>query len=240
MEHSQTKPKLRFFLIGIIAVFFFSLTSIFSIHLHVEKSTKPQIYTQEQLAESGNDGYQAILILGGGIIKGYPTPMLKERLDTGIYLYNEGVAPKILMSGDNGSIHYDEVSAMRRYALEQGVPSEDIFMDYAGFSTYESIYRAEYIFGISKMIIVTQEYHLYRAIYIANSMDIDVVGVNATKNILSGHTARVSREFLAQTKDFFSTKLKPEPTFLGEKISLEQRADDVYNIEKIDKNTTLE
>jgi len=155
-------------------------------------------------------------------------------------LYNEGVAPKILMSGDNGSIHYDEVSAMRKYAFEQGVPSEDIFMDYAGFSTYESIYRAEYIFGISKMIIVTQEYHLYRAIYIANSMDIDVVGVNATKNILSGHTARVSREFLAQTKDFFSTQLKPEPTFLGEKISLEQSADDVYNIEKIDKDTTLE
>lgn len=174
------------------------------------------------------NGYQAILVLGGGVRGGYPTPILKERLDTGIYLYKKGIAPKILMSGDNGSVHYDEVSVMRRYALEQGVPSEDIFMDYAGFSTYESMYRAEYIFGIAKMVVVTQEYHLYRALYIAESMDIEVIGVSATKNILSGHEIRLTREFFAQTKDFFTTKLKPLPTFLGEQISLEQSADEVY------------
>ena len=227
MKDSQEKPKLRLIYIPLTLLVILFLSTFF-IHLHIEKSTEPKIYSQEVLATKGNDGYQAILVLGGGVIGTEPTPMLKERLDTGIYLYKAEVAPKILMSGDNGSIHYDEVSAMRKYAIENGVPSEDIFMDYAGFSTYDSMYRAEYIFGIKKMVIVTQEYHLYRAIYIAKSMDIDVVGANATKEILGGHPARLLREFFAQNKDFFSTKLKPLPKFLGETISLEQSADDVY------------
>lgn len=225
MEELQNKPKLRVITTIFIGIFIFLLLLIFSIHFYVEKITEKQIYSQEQLAEKGNEEYQAILILGGGITKTGPTPILKERLDTGIFLYKARVAPKILMSGDNGSVHYDEVTIMKKYAIEQGVPSEDIFLDYAGFSTYESMYRAEYIFGISKMVIVTQEYHLYRAIYIANSMDIDVVGANATKNILSGQTNRVVRELIAQNKDFFQVIFKPEPTFLGEKISLEENGD---------------
>lgn len=228
MGNPQKKSKLRIILAIFLGLFFSLFIGVFSIHYHVEQSTKESIYTQEKLVEQSNNGYQAILILGGGVRGGYPSPILKERLDTGIFLYKANLAPKILMSGDNGSIHYDEVSVMRAYALEQGVPSEDIFMDYAGFSTYESMYRGQYIFGISKMIIVTQEYHLYRAIYIAKSMDIDVVGVSATKNILSGHRARLIREVMAQNKDFFNTKLKPKPTFLGEKISLDQSADEVY------------
>ena len=219
-------------LIILLGIFFLFLVFIFSIHTYVEKTTQGQIYSQEQLVEKGNDGYQAIFVLGGGVRENYPTPILKERLDTAIFLYKAGVAPKILMSGDNGSVHYDEVSVMRKYALDQGVPSNDIFMDYAGFSTYQSMYRAEYIFEVSKMVIVTQEYHLYRAIYIAKSMDMDVVGANATKSILSGHINRVVREIIAQNKDFFSTKFKPYPKFLGEKISLDQSADDVYNIEQ--------
>lgn len=228
MENPQKKSKLRIILVIFLSLFLLLCASIFAIHYHVEESSKRDIYTQEQLVEKGKENYQAILILGGGIRNNRPTPILKERLDTGIFLYKAGLAPKILMSGDNGSIHYDEVSVMRKYALEQGVPSKDIFMDYAGFSTYESMYRAEYIFGISKMVIVTQGYHLYRAIYIARSMDIDVVGASATKNILSGHNARLFREVIAQSKDFFSTKLKPNPTFFGDRISLEQSADEVY------------
>lgn len=227
MKDSQEKPKLRliFVPLSLLVILFLS---VFLIHLHIEKSSETKIYSQEVLATKDNNGYQAILILGSGIVGDIPSPILKERLDTGIYLYKNGIATKILMSGDNGSIHYDEVSTMRNYALNQGVPSEDIFMDYAGFSTYESMYRAEYIFGISKMVIVTQEYHLYRAIYIAHSMDIDVVGANATKEILAGHYARVFREVFAQYKDFFYTKFEPLPKYLGEGISLELNADEVY------------
>lgn len=228
MEDLQKKSKSASIFTLFISIFLVLLVSVFTIHIGIEKNTEEYIFSQDQLVHKGEDGYQAILILGSGIVGDIPSPILKERLDTGIYLYKNGIAPKILMSGDNGSIHYDEVSTMRNYALNQGIPSEDIFMDYAGFSTYESMYRAEYIFGIKKMVIVTQEYHLYRAIYIAESMDIDVVGANATKNILSGHYARVFRELFAQYKDFFYTKFEPLPKYLGEGISLELNADEVY------------
>ncbi len=228
MEELQKKSKLRSIFITLLCIFVITLASVILIHIHVEDCTTQRIYSQEELAKKKAEEYQVILILGSGVIGSSPTPILKERLDTGISLYNAGIAPKLLMSGDNGSIHYDEVTVMRKYALEQGVPSEDIFMDYAGFSTYESMYRAEYIFGISKMVIVTQKYHLYRSIYIADSMGIDVVGVDSTKRILGGEGTRTLREILAQSKDYFSTKLKPLPKFLGEKISLEQSADEVY------------
>ena len=129
------------------------------------------------------------------------------------------------MSGDHGREYYDEVNIMKDYAIEKGVPSEDIFMDHAGFSTYESMYRVGYIFGAKKVIVVSQEYHLYRAIYIGRRLDLDVIGANAAKNILGGHSVRLTREIFAQNKDFFKIMFKPKPTFLGEKISLEESGD---------------
>ena len=228
MENPLKKSKFK--LIGRIFVVLLSISIIFifSIHFYIENTTKTFIKPEENIIQENSGKYEAIMVLGSGIVNNLPTPILRERLDTGINLYKNGVAPKILMTGDNGSIHYDEVSVMRRYAIDKGVPSDDIFMDYAGFSTYESIYRAQYIFGIRKMIIVTQRYHLFRSIYIAKAFNIDVVGANATKGILTGHTSRVCREVIAQNKDFLTTIFKPYPKFLGEKISLEQSADDVY------------
>ena len=159
-----------------------------------------------------------ILILGAGIWGDKPSPMLQDRLDEGIKLYNEGVAPKIIMSGDHGRKGYDEVNIMKEYAIEQGVPSEDIFMDHAGFSTYESIYRAKEIFDADNIVIVTQEYHLYRALYIADKLDINAYGVNSDPRKYSGQTFRELREILARNKDFVNCILKPEPTYLGESI----------------------
>ena len=103
--------------------------------------------------------------------------MLRDRLDEGIALYKAGCAPKILMSGDHGSEYYNEVSVMKNYAIKQGVPSEDIFLDHAGFSTYESMYRARAIFGAEKVVIVTQKYHLTRAVYNAKNLGMDAYGV---------------------------------------------------------------
>ena len=159
-----------------------------------------------------------ILILGAGIWGDKPSPMLQDRLDEGIKLYNEGIAPKIIMSGDHGREEYDEVNIMKEYAIEQGVPSEDIFMDHAGFSTYESIYRAKEIFDADNIVIVTQEYHLYRALYIAEKLDINAYGVNSDPRKYSGQTFRELREILARNKDFINCIIKPEPTYLGESI----------------------
>ena len=114
---------------------------------------------------------------------------------------------------------------MKNYAIEEKIPSEDIFMDHAGFSTYESIYRAKEIFGVKTMIIVTQEYHLYRALYIANQLGIKAYGVNADKIKYSDEIYREAREILARNKDFVKVIFKPKPTYLGENIPINGSGD---------------
>lgn len=171
-------------------------------------------------AAAGLDtGADCIMVLGCGLRKdGEPTQMLKDRLDTGIALYQAGAAPKLLMSGDHGREHYDEVNKMKEYAVERGVPSEDVFMDHAGFSTYESMYRAREIFQVERMVVVTQEYHLYRAVYDAAHMGIETVGVPSKKVRYGGQRRRDLREILARNKDIAACVVKPKPTYLGEAI----------------------
>ena len=151
--------------------------------------------------------------------------MLEDRLLEGIDLYNEKISNNIIMSGDHGEVDYDEVNLMKSFAIEKGVLSEDVFMDHAGFSTYESIYRAKEIFGAKKIVIVTQEYHLYRAIFIAEALGLDVYGVKSNPREYAGQSIRDLREILARDKDFFTSIIKPKPTYLGEKISLEGSGD---------------
>jgi vancomycin permeability regulator SanA len=144
--------------------------------------------------------------------------MLKDRLDQGVQLYQQKASQKLLMSGDHGQADYDEVNAMKQYAIESGIPSEDIFMDHAGFSTYESMYRARDVFCAKKVIIVTQGYHLYRALYVAKTLGLDAYGVAAQSPPYTGQGYRDFRELLARNKDFFYAVLRPEPSFLGEAI----------------------
>ena len=196
---------------------------VFTINGYVKGTTKKQIYdlsTQIQF-----DHPDCILILGAGLKGDGPSPMLEDRLKVGIDAYKKGYAPKIIMSGDHGQDNYDEVNIMKKYAIEQGVPSEDIFMDHAGFSTYDSMYRAKEIFGVKKMIVVTQEYHLYRALYIAKQLDMDVIGISSNLRYYSNQTFRDRREFLARIKDFIKCIFQPESQYLGEPISLSGSGD---------------
>lgn len=193
--------------------------AVWGINGWVVGSTKKQILSQEEASRLQN--VDCIIVLGCQVKSdGTPTIMLEDRLKRGIALYTAGAAPKLLMSGDHGTQGYDEVDAMKRYAYNAGIPSEDIFMDHAGFSTYESIYRAKEIFGAERIIIVTQTYHLYRALYIANAMGIKAYGVAAEYQDYGGQTIRDIREILARVKDFGMTILKPEPTYLGEAIPI--------------------
>ncbi|MBQ3924705.1 MAG: YdcF family protein, partial [Firmicutes bacterium] len=134
--------------------------------------------------------------------------------------YRNGAAPKLLMSGDDGQVEYNEVKVMLGYAVDAGVPEEDIFLDHAGFSTYESMYRARDVFGVSSMVVVTQKYHEYRALYIAESLGIDVRGVPAEEVDYMGQGYRNFRELLARDKDFLKCIVKPKPTFLGDPIDI--------------------
>ena len=175
----------------------------------------------EKLADLDAD---CIMVLGASVYSGgKPSPMLRDRLDTAIELYQEGVAPKLLLTGDSGQIEYNEVGPMRKYCVDRGVDPEDIFCDYAGFSTYESIYRSSYIFRVEKMVVVTQKYHLYRALYGCKKMGIEAVGAAADQERYVGQAARDAREVLARIKDAGKWILKPEPTYLGEQIPITGR-----------------
>lgn len=192
---------------------------VMAINARVMNTTRDRILLSDQAAFL--EDVDCILVLGCKVHEdGNPSHMLEDRLKRGVELYKMGAAGKLLMSGDHGQIAYDEVNAMKKYAVDAGVPSEDVFMDHAGFSTYESIYRAKEIFGARKIIIVTQEYHLHRALYIAQALGVEAYGVNADYRSYTGQFARDVREVLARCKDFFNVWFKPEPTYLGQQIPI--------------------
>lgn len=197
-------------LIGIAAV---------SLSVYMVKATEKSIFTADTF--QSDEKADCILILGAGVKDGKPKPMLRDRLLTGIELYKSGAAEKIIMSGDHGRADYDEVNVMRAFALEQGVRAEDIFLDHAGFSTYDSVYRAKNIFGAENIIIVSQKYHLYRALYIAKKLDVKAAGVSADLNPYGGQLKRDIREIIAMDKDFFKCIIKPEAEIMGDKIPLD-------------------
>ena len=205
----------KIIIIGIVLILLVALGTIL-VNLIVVLSTKGQIVESKEKDEE----YDAILVLGCGVWDTDPSPLLKERLDKAVELYKNGYAKKIIMSGDHGRDNYDEVNVMKKYAIDNGIPSSDIFMDHAGFKTYDSVYRARDIFKVKSMIIVTQEYHLYRALYISNALGVKVIGIDYTYVRLVGQTSRDMREILARIKAFIMCIIKPKPTYLGEEIPI--------------------
>lgn len=192
------------------------LTIIISvINLYVILNTKSKIKNIEEL---NYDDIDCLIILGAGIRGSNPSSMLEDRLLTGIELYNKNISNKIIVSGDHGRENYDEVNVMKNYLIENNISSEEIFMDHAGFSTYDSIYRAKEIFEAKKVIIVTQKYHLYRALYIAKELDLEAYGVIANKRDYQFQLKRDIREIAARVKDFIKCIIKPKSTYLGEII----------------------
>ena len=204
---------LKFFLV----IMLIGMAVVLGINFYVVWSSEDKLISAGH-TDSTLDA-DCILVLGAGIRDdGSPTPMLADRLDTAIEIYKSGAAPKLLMSGDHSREDYDEVQTMKDYAIEKGIPSEDIFMDHAGFSTYESLYRARDIFQAENIVIVTQKYHLYRALYTADALSLNAHGVPADTKKYGGQTYRDLREILARNKDFLTAIYKPKPTYLGDSI----------------------
>ena len=217
------KKSLKIIIILALASAFFA-AAVFAFNAFVVFSAKDRVFEKADFAQM--EISDCILVLGAGVRNESPSPMLKDRLDCAIFLYESGKAPKIIMSGDHGTVDYDEVNVMKTYAVGKGVESSDIFMDHAGFSSYDSIYRAKEIFGAQKIIIVSQKYHLYRAIYIAKSLGLDSSGAVSDARAYAGQRLREVREVFARNKDFFKCIFKPYPRFLGEKIPLEGSGDE--------------
>lgn len=213
------KKTVKTALVVLLCLMLTGIGTIFGIDAYIRLSTADRILQTDQAAQL--EGVDCIVVLGCQVKSdGVPSDMLADRLRRGVELYDVGAAPKLLMSGDHGQTNYNEVSAMKQYAIDTGIASSDIFMDHAGFSTYESMYRAKHIFEAKKIIIVTQQYHLHRALHIARSLGMDAYGVAADYRSYTGQTARDVREVLARIKDFGTSILQPKPTYLGSVIPI--------------------
>ena len=217
------KKLIRIFIILVI-LFVSGVTAVLSVNAYVKHVGGENIISPDKINEIGEA--DCIIILGCQVFSdGTLSAMLHDRVMRGIELYESKAAPKLIVSGDHGRKEYDEVNAMKKYAIDAEIPSENIFMDHAGFSTYESMYRAKEIFKAEKIIVVTQEYHLYRALYIAQKLGMEAYGVSSDHRPYYGQTYREVREILARCKDFATTLFKPEPTFLGEAIPVSGNGD---------------
>lgn len=213
------KQLLKYFII----IFIILIVLILGTNFFVIFTTKKNILSEEQV--SSNSDIDCILVLGAGVWQNKPSHMLEDRLLQAVSLYKNNVASKIIVSGDHGQEDYDEVNVMKSFLIEHGIPSEDIFMDHAGFSSYDSIYRAKEIFKVKKLVIVTQKYHLYRSIYIAKSLNLTAYGVASNPRSYSGQIFREIREILARNKDVVKCIFKPNPKYLGETIPVSGNGD---------------
>lgn len=176
---------------------------------------------------SGSDGnYDCVLVLGCGLTPdGGLSAMLKDRVLTGIEVLEADASSTLLVSGDHRTDAYNEVGAMKNFAVERGIPSERIFQDHDGYSTYDSMIRLRDVYGARKVVIVTQEYHLYRALYLAQKLGIDAVGVPADRQGYAGQTFRELREILARCKDVIFGLKQPPPEVQSIPVSLDGNGD---------------
>ena len=208
---------MRRFIKVVIMVVIISIISTLFINIYMMLSTNNMIINVYDLHKLRD--IDAIVILGCKVNGSNPSLMLQNRLNKGIDVYNQ-INTKIILTGDHGSDNYDEVNVMKDYVLTE-VPSSDIFLDHAGFSTYDSLYRVKEIFDAKRVIIVTQKYHLYRSLYIAKHLDLDAYGIIADdipyKDIM---LKNMIREILSRDKNFFKVILKPKSKYLGDKIDL--------------------
>lgn len=205
---------LLFILAGILLILLLCINTL------VLDRSEPYILSEQSVSMYAP--YDAVLVLGAKVHSNERlSPILRDRVDCALRLYNVRLTDRILFSGDHGQDDYDEVNACKHYALDSGVALEDIFLDHAGFSTYESMYRARDVFEVKRVLIVTQRFHLSRAVYIARSMGLDAYGVPADARRYYGAAYNALREFFARPKDFLYVKLfQPTPTYLGDTIPI--------------------
>lgn len=207
-------PFNRYFFILIAVPVLVALVSLVAIAIVVSSSRK-HIYTKIENIPNA----EAALILGAAILKnGQPSPVLRDRIDQAIDLYKAGKVGKIIASGDNASVDYNEVQPVRIYLIKNGIPEEDIFMDYAGFDTYSSIYRARDVFLVESLSIVSQSFHLPRAVFIARNLGLEASGSSADR----GHykVTNYFREMAADIKAVVNIASSRKPRHLGKEIPI--------------------
>lgn len=172
---------------------------------------------------------ECIIVPGAKVNGDLPSNTLEDRLYVAYQLYQAGKAPKILVSGDHGRPDYDEVDVMRNYLLDKGVPAENIFMDHAGFDTYQTMKRAREIFQVKSAIVVTQDFHLPRALFLGESVGLQVQGVVSSLRVYGGEMLWTIREIPASWKACFDALFQPNPKYLGDVIPISGDGRDTEN-----------
>ncbi len=208
--------KKKFIILSSLVIFSVLLFS-FSVNIYITNSMKNKIYKRTKDIPK----YDVALVLGAAVYgKKRMSSILYDRSKQAFELYKSGKVKYLLLSGDHGKKYYDEVGAMKSYFLKVGVPANKIYLDHAGFNTYDSVIRAKKIFSVKKMIIVTQEYHLPRALFIAKSTGIEVCGFTADRRKYKGMKFYKRREYLARIKSFLEVLINKKPKYLGHKIPI--------------------
>lgn len=209
--------KKRIIIGGVVAIFVLLIFGAMTNAAVLSDASRYIVETPDNLPQA-----QAVLVLGAKVKSdGKMSQMLEDRVATGLQIYKTGKVQKILVSGDHGTENYDEVNTMKKYLLNAGVPQEGIFLDHAGFDTYDSMYRAREIFHVRSMIVVTQKFHLPRAIFIARSLGIEAKGYAADLRTYPGMYLNESREILARIKAWLDISTSAKPKFLGPVIPIE-------------------
>ena len=203
------------------------LITLLSVNYYVKSKTESLIFYLENEIPKNNVG----IVFGAGINGNKPSKYLKDRLDAGILLYNSKKINKILLSGDNGNDAHDELTVMKNYCFEKGVDTTKIYIDYAGFDTYSTMYRAKKIFKIDKAILITKEYHLNRAIYIGNKLNIQSTGFSANIGEYSKYNYVCFREYFSIFKSVIDVARNRKPHYSGTEINI----NGISNYSKDDK-----
>ena len=231
----QKKKKRKKIILPISAGLLVLIFSIAAISQHVKTLEEPNILgsykgdgssLSASAVEAARDfGAEAIIVPGAAILSdNTPSPILKARLDAAFDMYSMGLAPKVLLTGDDTGDYYDEISVMLEYMKGKGMPGEDIFCDHQGINTFKSMVRAKQVFGVDRAIVVTQSFHLPRAIYIGQNADMKTRGIASDqvgpKEVRKDNVRLIIREIMARNKDFFALKFKKVPKYKGETVDI--------------------
>lgn len=200
------------FLFGLIVI------PLFVVNFYVRKEFREIIYSETEF-QNINDTRVGI-VFGAGLDKKAENPsiILRDRLDTAVILYNSGKVQKLIVSGDNRFVNYDEPTVMYEYLIKEGVSEFDIERDYAGRNTYDTCFRAKEIFGVSEAVLISQEFHLPRALFTCQNLGIQVQGASADRNIYVKRYYNNFRETFAMIDTFIKVYISPPEVVLGDKI----------------------
>lgn len=212
--------KIKKFLLSLIILCLTALFVVLLTNSNVTDETEKLIFTELKDVPKT----KVAIIFGAGINGDQPSRYLKDRLDAGISLYKNNKVDKILLSGDNGRDEYDELSVMKLYCQKNGVDTTKIYIDYAGFDSYSTMYRAKHIFYVDTAILVSQKYHLNRCIYLGDKLGIKSFGYSADRGVYSGYKYYASREKLSVSKAVLDVIRNRRPKYLGEPVDINKES----------------